>query len=119
MKNLTSHPIKILLIDDDENSYISMQNLMCEFTVNSDCELKQTASHADAFRAIIENKYDVYLIDYEFAVKNDFDLLQKTVSVGCRAPIIILAVFPLRLLPGRDDPAQRRPGAPPAQAAPD
>ncbi|MBD2385844.1 hybrid sensor histidine kinase/response regulator [Cylindrospermum sp. FACHB-282] len=86
---MDNRPIKVLLVDDDEDDYILTRDWFGEFQVAS-CELEWVNSYAAAKNAIAGNKYDIYLVDYRLGQHNGLELLYEAVSNGCASPIILL-----------------------------
>ncbi len=82
-------PIRVLLIDDDEDDYILTRDWFREFQV-ANCELEWVDSYQDARDAIASGQHDVYLVDYRLGEGNGLELLQEAIANGCTAPIIVL-----------------------------
>jgi two-component system cell cycle sensor histidine kinase/response regulator CckA len=75
MKNF---PIKVLLIDDDEEDYILTRYIFDEFKSDK-FSLEWIDNYADGLEALKKRLHDIILLDYHLGEKN-----------GCRAPIILL-----------------------------
>ncbi|MBD2491596.1 hybrid sensor histidine kinase/response regulator [Aulosira sp. FACHB-615] len=86
---MKKNPIRVLLIDDDEDDYILTRDWFGEFQVAS-CELSWIDNYADAQQAIAQNQHDIYLVDYRLGIHNGLELLRAAVANGCTAPIILL-----------------------------
>ncbi len=94
--------INILLVDDDEEIYLWIQDLLEDAEIygwvkNILCDSETASFKIDysptfdkALRVIKKAKHHVYLIDYQLGDKNGIDLLQKAIASGCKAPIIML-----------------------------
>ncbi|MCH9010156.1 MAG: response regulator [Chloroflexi bacterium] len=82
-------PLKILLVDDDEDDYILTRDLFNDIE-GTDFELDWAATYATAMQAIGNNEYDVYFIDYRLGAHSGLDLIQEIVANGCEAPVILL-----------------------------
>ena len=82
-------PLKILLVDDDEDDYILTRDLFNDIE-GTDFELDWAATYAAAMQAIGNNEYDVYFIDYRLGERSGLDLIQEIVMNGCVAPVILL-----------------------------
>lgn len=82
-------PIKVLLVDDDEDDFIITRRLLRDAGATQfDLDW---VSCIDTARAIIaESRHDVYLLDYALGSYSGLDLISETMSRGCRAPMIIL-----------------------------
>lgn len=81
--------IKVLLIEDDEDDYILTEDTVSEIPGKM-YELDWAESYEDGLRAIGENKYDVYLLDYRLGKENGLDLLKKMIGERLEAPLILL-----------------------------
>lgn len=86
---MNNSPIKVLLVDDDEDDYILTRDWFFEFQV-ADCFLEWVNNYEDAISAIGKHQHDVYLIDYRLGEGNGLELLQIAVANGCSAPMILL-----------------------------
>ena len=79
----------ILLIEDNEGDYVIIRELLSE-TYGDALQLEWTPSADEGLAAIIENSYDIYLVDYRLGKRDGVELVRKGVAGGCRAPLILL-----------------------------
>jgi PAS domain S-box-containing protein len=86
---MDNSPIKVLLVDDDEDDYILTRDWFGEFQVIG-CELEWVDSYTKAKEAIIQHEYDAYLVDYHLGEHDGLELLRAAVANGCNSPIILL-----------------------------
>jgi len=86
---MDNSPIKVLLVDDDEDDYILTRHWFSEFQVIG-CELEWVDSYTKAKEAIIQHEYDVYLVDYHLGEHDGLELLRAGVANGCNSPMILL-----------------------------
>ncbi|MCC5638866.1 response regulator [Nostoc sp. CHAB 5844] len=86
---MNKNPIRVLLIDDDEDDYILTRDWFGEFQV-AGCELSWVDNYADAKQLIAKYQHDVYLVDYRLGIHNGLELLREAIANGCSAPIILL-----------------------------
>ncbi len=85
--------MKILLIDDDEDDFILLREM-----VSGDArgdrllgfDLDWVATYEQALKAFSESLYDAYLIDYRLGPHSGLDLLREQVVRDCPKPIIML-----------------------------
>jgi PAS domain S-box-containing protein len=82
-------PIRILLVDDDEDDYVLTRDLLsqvraCRF------DLDWAASFDDGLEAIRRGEHDACLLDYNLGGRSGLDLLRAAVQGGCLVPIILL-----------------------------
>jgi two-component system, cell cycle sensor histidine kinase and response regulator CckA len=83
------NPIRVLLIDDDEDDYILTRDWLSEFQV-AGCELSWIDDYEAAQDVIIQNQYHIYLVDYRLGIHSGLELLRQAVAKGCSSPIILL-----------------------------
>jgi diguanylate cyclase (GGDEF)-like protein/PAS domain S-box-containing protein len=83
------HPVRVLLIDDDEEDYILTRYIFDEFKDNQ-FTLDWRDNFDDAFAAFGENRHDIYLVDYRLGERTGLELLRAAIKAGCTAPIILL-----------------------------
>jgi two-component system cell cycle sensor histidine kinase/response regulator CckA len=86
---MNNSPIKVLLVDDDEDDYILTRDWFDEFQVTGS-ELEWVSSYAIAREAIAQNRHDIYLVDYRLGEGNGLELLSEAIANGSTAPIILL-----------------------------
>lgn len=84
-----TQPLKILLIDDDELSYVLTRELLREIS-GRPVELDWAGEFDEGLTALLEDKHDLYLLDYRLGIRDGVELLRRARAKGCRAPIIIL-----------------------------
>lgn len=81
-------PVKVLLVDDDENSYLLTRRLLAK--LQHPFEVEWASSYQSGMDAISRKRHDVYLLDYRLGAYNGLDLLKEALALGCEAPMIIL-----------------------------
>jgi PAS domain S-box-containing protein len=81
-------PVKVLLVDDDENSFFLTRRLVSK--LQEPFEVDWVPSYESGLQAIARKRHDVYLLDYRLGARNGLDLLKEALAVGCEAPIIML-----------------------------
>ena len=85
--NMQIHPIKVLLIDDDEDDYIVIRDLLSNIP-SSEFILKWVSDYGAALYAILASKFDVCLLDYPVKERNGLELIREATGSGCDRPII-------------------------------
>ncbi|HEY9859025.1 MAG TPA: EAL domain-containing protein [Candidatus Obscuribacterales bacterium] len=83
------YPIKVLLVEDDEDDYILTRSLLSEIEGGT-FSLEWVNTYEVALSVMGQHQHDVYLIDYRLGLYNGLELLQAAIAQGCRAPIILL-----------------------------
>src|SRR5512142_1681894 len=80
--------IKVLLVDDDENSFILTRRFLAK--LQGVFQVDWASSYEAGREAIAGRQHDVYLLDYRLGAQNGLDLLKEALALGCEAPMIIL-----------------------------
>ncbi len=84
-----SNHLKILVIEDDEDDFVIIKNLLLEIgSPRFDLDLARTYDWG--VEAIRRAEYDAVLLDYHLGERNGLELLREAVAKGCAAPIILL-----------------------------
>ncbi|WP_414526357.1 response regulator [Nodularia chucula] len=86
---MNNKPIRVLLVDDDEDDYLLTRDWFREFQV-AGCDLSWVDNYPDAEDAIAQNNHDIYLVDYRLGIDNGLKLLRQAIATGCASPIILL-----------------------------
>jgi signal transduction histidine kinase len=82
-------PIRILLVEDDEDDYLIARDLLNEIGADQyDVEWAQTFEAG--IEALPRNEHDVALIDYRLGGKSGIELMREALRLGCLAPLILL-----------------------------
>jgi len=84
-----NEPLKVLLVEDDEDDYILARELFSEFR-GERVRLDWMKSFSTGLEAITRNQHDVCLVDYRLGADNGIELLRAALERGCKAPIILL-----------------------------
>jgi len=85
----TLKSVRVLLVDDDEDDYIIMRNLIAQIQ-DSPFNLQWVSNFDEARETIEAQKHDVYLIDYRLGERTGLDLLQIVRPVKRAEPFILL-----------------------------
>jgi signal transduction histidine kinase/DNA-binding response OmpR family regulator len=84
MKNL---PCRVLLVEDSESDYLIVSDFLSDI-VTTEFNLQWVDNYRDAREAIMQNGYDVCLLDYRLGEATGVDLVREFASVGI--PFILL-----------------------------
>ncbi|MGO9690822.1 MAG: PAS domain S-box protein [Syntrophobacteraceae bacterium] len=87
---MQSHPVRVLLIDDDEDDYIIVGDLLSKLS-SIEFILKWVPDYQAAMDAILSNEFDVCLLDYRLRERNGLELMQEAASRGAKTPIVFLS----------------------------
>lgn len=88
----TDTALKLLIIDDDKKSYNLIRHLLTETTINPST-IDWVATYNAGLKAMAENKYDIFLIDYLLDTRTGLDLIREAVKLGCCTPLIMLTGY--------------------------
>ena len=86
---MNAGPIRVLLVDDDEDDYIITSELFAEIN-RKGYVVEWASSYESALDAMATNQHDVYLVDYWLGARNGLDLLKAAQSRGNDVPMILL-----------------------------
>jgi len=86
---MNNDPVKVLLVDDDEDDYILTRDWFEEIP-GAPFELEWVDSYQGGLEAIASRQHDIYLLDYRLGALNGLELLREAVAQGCPGPIILL-----------------------------
>ena len=86
---MTGKEINILLIDDDEDDYIIIGDILSKIK-NGGLYLDWAAGHKVARDMVQKREYDICLMDYRLGDVNGIELMRDFFSKGLEMPVIIL-----------------------------
>jgi two-component system, sensor histidine kinase len=87
--DVESHPIRVLLVDDDEDDCFLTRDLLSEVPGNP-FQLQWINDYRTALQEMRDNNHDVYLLDYRLGKDNGLELLREAVEGGCKGPAILM-----------------------------
>jgi signal transduction histidine kinase len=93
---MTRKDVQILMIDDDEEDFIIIQDLIEEIIQDSyvvmryNYKLDWVQTYSQGLQAILEHRHDVYLVDYRLGAQTGLELIREAIEGGCEAPLILL-----------------------------
>ncbi|RPI31361.1 MAG: PAS domain S-box protein, partial [Chloroflexota bacterium] len=79
---------KILLVDDDEDDYVYVRQLLLEAS-HRQFELEWAQTYEAGLRALQSNCYDAILMDYDLGLHSGLELIHAAVACKIQAPIIL------------------------------
>lgn len=82
-------PIRILIIDDDEDDFILTSSYI-QGIEDKKFEIKWCYNYKEATQIIGSHEHDLYFVDYRLGAKTGIDLLREACSANCEEPIILL-----------------------------
>jgi len=83
-------PVKVLLIDDDEDDYILTKEIFNDIPQRENYKLSWINNYEEGINAMLKSHYDIYLVDYRLGKHTGIDLLHEAIKSNVDEPIIIL-----------------------------
>ena len=83
-------PIRVLLIDDDEDTYVITEGLLASVTRHK-YELSWAETYEQGIDLIKSESHDAYLVDYLLGARDGMALLREAIAFGCQAPLMLLS----------------------------
>jgi two-component sensor histidine kinase/FixJ family two-component response regulator len=87
--DVKDQPVRVLLVDEDEDNYIIIRDLLAQAEV-SGFYLEWVTTYASGLEAIGQHEHDIYLIDYRLGERTGIELLREALKNGSGSPIILL-----------------------------
>jgi signal transduction histidine kinase len=82
-------PVRVLLVDDDEDDYVITRNLISEIK-DRQYQLEWVDNYDAALAAVHRHEHDICLLDYRLGSRTGLELLGESKSVNGRLPMILL-----------------------------
>jgi two-component system cell cycle sensor histidine kinase/response regulator CckA len=86
---MSDAPVKVLLVDDDEDDYVITRDLISQIRERR-YHLDWFNSYDAAVPAIRRQEHDICLLDYRLGERTGLELLRESQSLNIRAPMILL-----------------------------
>jgi two-component sensor histidine kinase len=81
--------ILLLLVDTDKDYFILTREMLREIE-NADFHLEWAESYERAIEKIKQKRFDAYLFDFKLGDRSGLDLLQETVVIDEKTPVVML-----------------------------
>lgn len=81
--------IRVLMVDDDEEEFVIVSRHLKKATA-AEYTVEWVDSFEKAVQAFRDDKYDVYLLDYNLGERTGIDLLRAMREAGSNRPVILL-----------------------------
>src|SRR3977135_2638071 len=85
----TNTPIRILIIDDDEDDFFITSEYIKAIEGKS-FVIDWCHKYQDGLDNMCNARYDLYLVDYRLGAKTGLDLLKEAMQYNCQEPVILL-----------------------------
>jgi len=84
-----SMPIRILLVDDDEEDFLITRDVLSDIP-HKKYVLEWISDYKEAKAALMQHAHDVYLIDFRMGAGDGLNLIKEAVLAGSTRPLILL-----------------------------
>ncbi|MFL9812767.1 EAL domain-containing protein [Stutzerimonas sp. VN223-3] len=84
-----TRPLRLLLIDDDEDDFLITRDLLRQASDQA-FELEWQSDYTQALDSIIDQRHDLYLVDYRLGVESGLELISEALRKGINKPFILL-----------------------------
>ncbi|MCX6297134.1 MAG: response regulator [Bacteroidetes bacterium] len=81
--------IKILMIDDDNEDFFIMKDLL-KNKEDRKYTIDWVTNYEEGLQIVLKDRHDVYIIDYSLGAYTGIDLINNVTEIGCDKPLIIL-----------------------------
>jgi PAS domain S-box-containing protein len=85
----TSQPVRILIIDDDEDDFILTSGFINSIEDRT-FDIQWCYNYKSGLEHIASKKFQLYFVDYRLGAKTGIDLLGEAMKMNCEEPIILL-----------------------------
>jgi PAS domain S-box-containing protein len=85
----TPQPVRILIIDDDEDDFILTSGFINSIEDRT-FDIQWCYNYKTALEHISSKKFHLYFVDYRLGAKTGIDLLMEAMKMNCEEPIILL-----------------------------
>jgi two-component sensor histidine kinase len=86
---VVNEPVRVLLVDDDEDDYVITRDLLATVT-SPRCALEWRATYDQGLATILENRHDVYLLDYALGAHDGIELIRVASQNNVTGPVLLL-----------------------------
>jgi len=86
---MVDKPVRVLLVDDDEDDYVIARDLLAMVT-SPKCVLEWRSTYDEGLATILENRHDVYLLDYSLGAHDGIELVRAAVQNNVTGPVLLL-----------------------------
>jgi two-component sensor histidine kinase/CheY-like chemotaxis protein len=86
---LANELVRVLLVDDDEDDYVIARDLLAKVT-SPRCALEWRGTYDQGLAAILENRHDIYLLDYALGAHDGIELIRVAAQHDVTGPVLLL-----------------------------
>lgn len=84
-------PLCILSVDDDEDDYIIMRDLLSDMKYSA-VQVEWISNYDKALKTLLKNEHDLCLLDFYLGEHNGLELMREAQQAGCQIPFVMLTV---------------------------
>jgi PAS domain S-box-containing protein len=85
----TKPPVRILIIDDDEDDFFITSQYLKEID-EYQLQVEGCYRYADGIQHLKERRHDIYFVDYRLGARTGLDFLKEAVNLQVEEPIVLL-----------------------------
>ena len=86
---MTKTPIRVLVIDDNEEDFIILKAVLSKEPFQSYL-LENVSDLKSALKRLELKRHDVFLVDYRLGPDSGLEFLKKALEANCKVPVILL-----------------------------
>jgi two-component system, cell cycle sensor histidine kinase and response regulator CckA len=86
---MNSRRIRVLLIDDDEDYFVIVRDLL-NAVQDASYDLEWESTYEGGLQKIGRKRHEVHLVDYRLGGRDGLELLREAIGRGCISPLILL-----------------------------
>lgn len=88
-KEVKNNTVKILMVDDDEDDYIIIRDLLASLPFYR-FDISWTSTCSEGMEILVRQEHDICLLDYRLGTHDGFEILKEASQRGVDTPIIFL-----------------------------
>ena len=88
-KEVKSKTVRILMVDDDQDDYIIIRDLLASLPFHR-FDVTWTSACSEGIEILIQQEHDICLLDYRLGTHDGFEILKEASLRGMDTPIIFL-----------------------------
>jgi DNA-binding response OmpR family regulator len=87
---MSSKSLHILMVDDDEEDYMIIREMLRETRANDNSEIVWAANFSQANEKLLTQPWDAILVDYDLGTENGLDFIRSVKCSDLHAPMIMV-----------------------------
>jgi signal transduction histidine kinase len=94
---MDNHPVKVLLVEDDEDDALLIRDWLAE-RETARVTVEWVTTYQAALESLARGQHDVYLVDYRLGPHSGVEFVRTAMAQGCSAPMILLTGVDSRIV---------------------